>query len=126
MKYTVTISEAELDVVRLALGRMLEAKPIVERKPRNLGVFDPDTGDGALDTFMRASRLKNGPPKPERAKPTPKFPYGLSKSRDPQARRNWADAVNDPARWRFTLLERAARAIGRTAIQVLADNGIDR
>lgn len=77
-RFTIEVSGAELDVVRLVLGRMVEPKPIVERKPRvNLEIFNPNTGDDHLDAFMRASRLKNGPPKPRRARPVPKFPYGL-------------------------------------------------
>lgn len=31
--YTITLSEAELAVVALALGRMLSPKPVAERKP---------------------------------------------------------------------------------------------
>ena len=33
-RYSITVSGAELDVVTLALGRMLDAKPIVDTQPK--------------------------------------------------------------------------------------------
>jgi len=76
--YNIKISETELDVVRLALGRMIEAKPI--SKPRaKRELFTPTTGNDRLDAFMRASHGKNGPMKTPRKTHSSSFPFGLKK-----------------------------------------------
>ena len=74
--YIIKVSEAELDVVRLALGRMVEGKPVAEPRAKR-ELFTPTTGNDQLDAFMRASYEKNGPKKAPRKPTTPKFPYGL-------------------------------------------------
>lgn len=52
--YSIEVSAAELDVIRLAIGRMVEAKKVRARKPAApVEVFAPNTGDRALDDFMR-------------------------------------------------------------------------
>lgn len=52
--YTVTLTEAELAVVALALGRMLSPKLV---KPRAVAAtpLEISTGNDALDAFMRKS-----------------------------------------------------------------------
>jgi hypothetical protein len=41
MRYTVTLTEAELEVAALALGRMLDPKPVKERKPAGPKRYTP-------------------------------------------------------------------------------------
>lgn len=48
--------------------------------------FAPDTGDAALDAFMMRSRARTGPPKPPRATPAPRFPFGLRAMNKTQTR----------------------------------------
>lgn len=69
--YTITVSAAELDVVRLALGRMVEPKPVPKRKAAvSAGVPFVSTGNNDLDAWMR--RQYDRGVKPYRAKPLPK------------------------------------------------------
>jgi len=55
--FTITVTEAELDVVRLALGRMLSPRKVADRTTKAPTASAPvfATGDDALDAFMRRS-----------------------------------------------------------------------
>lgn len=77
-RYTIEVSATELEVVSLALGRMPDAKPVRAKKAPAAAPepFTPDTGDAALDAFMRRARERCGAPKPRRKPPVPKFPHG--------------------------------------------------
>jgi hypothetical protein len=90
-RFTIEVSEAELEVVRLALGRMLEPKPVRARKTAAPVITAPvfATGDDRLDVFMRdhwrpsdaaaaAKRAAAGIPAPA------KFPFGLKRMTDNQ------------------------------------------
>lgn len=94
MKYSIIVSEAELQVVSLALGRMLDAKPIVERKP---------------------AAVKRGPvSKPPR----------LSAGQFDKVTNRWAEAVEYPHRWRAQLAGNAGKNTGRTADDVARAWGV--
>jgi hypothetical protein len=87
--YTITVSGAELAIVRRVLGRMTDAKEVKPRavKPATFADdFRPNTGDQDLDRFMRASRAKMGPPKPKRAAPQARYPFGLKAMTSAQRR----------------------------------------
>jgi hypothetical protein len=77
-RYVIEVSGAELDVVRLALGRMVEPKPT--RAPR------------------RTSTPRRYVPKPPRLTPT--------RFADVSCR--WERACADPARWRVELADGVA------------------
>jgi hypothetical protein len=81
--YTIQVTEAELAVVALALGRMLSPKPVVERKPAGPKVYS------------------HGKP--------PKLNDGLKM----RTEEGWKKAVEDPAQWRTTLAYVAANNTGR-------------
>lgn len=53
-RFTIEVSAAELEVLSLAIGRMPNAKPVREAKPRT-SVERPvfATGDAKIDEFMR-------------------------------------------------------------------------
>jgi len=77
--YNIEVTEAELGVVRLALGRMVTPKPVrAKRATAKAGeLFTPNTGDSRLDAFMTASRAKHGAPKARPSHKAAKFPFGL-------------------------------------------------
>jgi len=112
--YNIKVSEAELDVVRLALGRMVNAKPVAEPRAKR-ELFTPATGNDRLDAFMRASHEKNGPMKKYHYKPhTPKFPFGLKKMSSGD--KDTLNAFND-------LALRAWKKLGHTVeVTPLSDN----
>lgn len=84
-RYTVAMSAAELNVVTLALGRMLDAKPIVER----------------ANTRPKAA--------PRRKPPT------LGRGQFGAVAERWAKAVADPSKWHHPMICEAGRNTNREA-----------
>lgn len=78
-RYAVEVSAAELEVVALALGRTLSPKRVAAKRAVFDEPFYASTGNAGLDAWMAASRARVGAPKPERAAPAPRFPYGLGR-----------------------------------------------
>lgn len=81
-KYTIQVTAAELEVVALALGRMLSPKPVPERKPAGVKVYS------------------HGKP--------PKLSDGARR----RVTEQWSEAVKDPAKWRAELATFAATNMG--------------
>lgn len=52
--YTITVSGAELDVIRLAIGRMCEPKEVKPRAAKLAMMPIIDTGNPELDDWLRA------------------------------------------------------------------------
>ena len=96
--YNIEVTEAELGVVRLALGRMVTPKPVRAKRAtaKHSAV--------KLPTLSKAPRLSPGA-----------F-VRVSKL--------WAEAVEKPGSWRFRLMTRAAVATGRNAYDVETAWGI--
>lgn len=92
---------ARLALVGSVIDRLSAAKVTVSRVAAPPPVeFEPATGNPKLDEYMRRSRAKNGAPKPPRAVPLPKFPYGL-KGMDKNQRRLAIDFANAAVKaWR--------------------------
>jgi len=88
--YRVELTATELSDVRELLDRELPATAVRPRAPKlaesAAEMFAPDTGDAALDAFMMRSRARTGPPKPPRATPAPRFPFGLRAMNKAQTR----------------------------------------
>jgi len=96
--YNIEVTEAELDVVRLALGRMVTPKPIRAKRAtaKHSAVKLPTLGKVARlsgESFLTIAGL-------------------------------WAGAVKDPTTWRAQLANRAAAATNRNAYDVEAAWGI--
>lgn len=100
-RFTIEVSEAELDVVRLALGREVTPKP-VRSKRAPVETFSPQTGDPRLDEWMRRNRARVGPPKALPKIPTASttFPHGNRKmtARERDMLVRWDDAARLAAR----------------------------
>lgn len=81
--FVIQVTEAELDVVRHALGRMLSPKKVAERKPAGPKVYS------------------HGKPPRIAAGQVPRYEEG------------WKKAIEDPAKWRTVLAYNAANNTGR-------------
>lgn len=82
--FSITVSEAELDVVRLALGRMVEPKPVRSRAAA-----------------------------PKRRPVYPGKPPRLTDKQYSNVSHRWGIACGSPQHWRNDLIKRAALATNR-------------
>lgn len=72
MKYTITVSQAELEVISLAIGRMPDAKPVRERSaPLHRPVAS--TGDAELDAWMNRQYARGVKPYVKKPPPAPRL-----------------------------------------------------
>ena len=69
MNYRITVTEAELDIVRMSLGRMLSPVKVVEKVPAAVAPY-ASTGNTELDAWMNAQYARGIKPYVAKKLPT--------------------------------------------------------
>lgn len=96
-KYAIVVSGAELEVIALALGRMLDPKVIAPKRA----------------------------PVAKRPAVYPRKPPTLTDKARPLLEERWRKAVDDPQAWRNELAWAAGKATGRYGAAIFAAWGLD-